>query len=460
MALPQRGFAGARGFEIDGPYRADVLRPIGSGRPADVDLLIASGQSWPAAARRALADRILREWPSDQRYGPVQSGVGVWLEYPMVTARIGGRVVVPVTDRAVLPIRGRLQLPPDSGRPKRVVLLIDASSSANQKTPFESPDGSVEYISVLDAELRAVEHLLGLLGDDWLEFGIIAFGEGTWPIAEIGASSAQLRERLAEFRRVHPRGQGRTDTICALWTAVDWLDSTPDGVGREIVLLTDGDMPHSGRFTNCLQGSKAGRSACEARRNTTVCPASKKLATRGGRSDLIQLARLGRNLRKRVRVSPVVFEPDRRARPYRALARDTRGSFVQVPSVQGIEVALPPLVAGRIRGVFARNLRTGETTDDLLTDDVSSFAGGLGLAPGANDIELRVASDRGQASLFRFRVYSEPGYLARYLAGLRERNRTLELRAESLVDETRQLQRRERGLEISVEPAIPAAADD
>ena len=31
-----------------------------------------------------------------------------------------------------------------------------------------------------------------------------------------------------------------------------------------------------------------------------------------------------------------------------------------LPSVQGIEVALPPLVSGRIRGVFARNVRTGE----------------------------------------------------------------------------------------------------
>ena len=151
------------------------------------------------------------------------------------------------------------------------------------------------------------------------------------------------------------------------------------------------------------------------------------------------MARLGRRIRRRMRVSPVVFEQDRRARPYRLLAEDTGGKFVQVPSAQGIEVALPPLVAGRIRGVFARNASTGDSTGDLLTGDVSTFRGALPLAAGANDVELRVESDRGTAALLRFRVYSADGYLSRYLAGLRDRNQALQERVDGLADEAHDL---------------------
>ena len=166
---------------------------------------------------------------------------------------------------------------------------------------------------------------------------------------------------------------------------------------------------------------------------------------------------LGRKVRKKVRISPVVFEHDRRARPYRVLAEDTGGEFVQVPSAQAIEVALPPLVAGRIRGVHAHNLATGERSGDLLTKEVSTFEGSLPLVEGANDIELRVESDRGTAALLRFRVYRAEDHLARYLAGLRERNRELAARVEGLVGEARELQpaRPTRDLEV-----VPASADD
>ena len=75
-------------------------------------------------------------------------------------------------------------------------------------------------------------------------------------LREPGAPLETVRARLREFREARPRGEGRTDTVCALWTAVEWLDSTPRGVGREIVLLTDGDMPHSGRFVRCDRRSR------------------------------------------------------------------------------------------------------------------------------------------------------------------------------------------------------------
>jgi hypothetical protein len=171
----------------------------------------------------------------------------------------------------------------------------------------------------------------------------------------------------------------------------------------------------------------------------------------------VQIALLARRLRKKVRISPVVFEHDRRARPYRILARDTGGEFVQVPSAQGIEVALPPLVAGRIRRVYARNLATGDRTGDLLTPGVGTFEGALPLAEGANDVELRVESDRGTAALVRFRVYRAPDHLARYLADLRQRNRELETRVEGLADAARELQPRPPSRDLEV---VPASADD
>jgi len=116
-------------------------------------------------------------------------------------------------------------------------------------------------------------------------------------------------------------------------------------------------------------------------------------------------------------------------------------------------VALPPLVAGRIRGVYARNERTGVVTGDLLAGDGLRFEGSLPLAPGANDLELWVESDRGPAARFRFRVYAARAWLDRYLADLREDNERLAHRARDLVDETRALtgSRPSRSLSISAD---------
>ena len=252
--------------------------------------------------------------------------------------------------------------------------------------------------------------------------------------------------------------------MCALWTAVDWLEDAPADVEREIVLLTDGDLPHSGRFTNCRsvgrqRGTRA-RAACEARINRTPCPASHRFTGADGSSDLNQLAAFSRRVRHRVRVSPLVFEPDRKARSYRNLARRTRGRLVRVPSAQAIEAALPALVSGRVARVVVRNVRTGRTSEDLLAADGRGIAGEVALAPGANDIELRVESEGGLAGLFRFRVYSEPGHLKRYLERLRGQNRELEDRVGERLGspDSPVSQQRDRRLEIAPDraPASPA----
>ena len=89
--------------------------------------------------------------------------------------------MVPVVDSLRLPIEGALALPGGSG-PRRVVILVDASASSNAHAHFYDPNGEREEVPVIEAELRALDHLVDQLDGDWLEFGLIAFGEGTWPV--------------------------------------------------------------------------------------------------------------------------------------------------------------------------------------------------------------------------------------------------------------------------------------
>jgi hypothetical protein len=427
-------------------FRADLLPAVEARTPDEVELAPAPGsRPWPEAVREQFAERVRAEWPVDRRYGPVLASLGVDLRWPLVTAEQHGAVLVPVVEARRIAIGGRLRLPAARGA-RRIVVLIDASSSANSLARFESADGARESISVLEAERRALEHLVDGLQGDWLEFGVIAFGEVTWPIAQPGASAAELRAALARFRAEHPVGFGRTDALCALWTAAEWLDDTPSGVSREIVVLTDGDAPVSGRF------------AAEPYRNTSPCPASHRLSGGDGGSDPIEMARFARQLHRDVTVTPLIFEPERRALPWRQLAERTGGTLVRVPGPAAIDAVLPALVASRIERVVARNTTTGAASGELLQADREQLAGELELAPGANDVELAVESDRGTAALFRFRIYCAPDELARALAELRERNHALEVRAATLDQELRASREAARRRELDVRTQPPAAA--
>jgi len=82
----------------------------------------------------------------------------------------GGAVRVAVVEADRAEIAGRLALAADRG-PQRVEVLLDASSSANARARFESADGAAEEISVLEAERRALEHLLDgarTAGSSWV----------------------------------------------------------------------------------------------------------------------------------------------------------------------------------------------------------------------------------------------------------------------------------------------------
>ncbi len=444
------------------PYPADRLPPVRIGMPEDVELLRAPGApDWPEALRAELARKARSEWPASGIYGPVYANLGVTLRWPLVTAEAGGRVTLPVVDGLEIPIEGALDLGQRDG-PRRVVVLVDASASANAITAFSGEAGVGERIAVLEAERRALEHLVALSADDWLELGVIAFGETTWPIAEPGLSAAGLSDALARFRAGQPRGEGRTDAVCALWLARDWLESTPDGVAREIVVLTDGDTPFSGRFLDCDGEGRArsdeAEAACEARVNATQCPASHRFTRADGSSDMVQLASFARHARGELAVHPLLFEGDRSARLWQQVASRTGGRLVRVPGPEAIELALPALVSSRIRGVKARNATTGVESGELLQPGGERVQGRLALVPGANDVELRVESTRGIAALFRFRIYAAPQQLERWLAELRERNRELALRAEALANESAGARERGRARALDVDPSLPPAS--
>jgi len=447
------------------PYQADTLDPLCSGMPEEVELLRAPDASaWPEAMSAELSQRVRVEWPTERTYGPVFANLGVTLRWPLVTAGSGGRVIVPFVEGLELPIEGALDLARSEG-PRRIVVLVDASASANATTAFRARAGAREPVSVLEAERRALDHLVDLAGDDWLELGVIAFGETTWPVAEPGLSAEALRAALARFRAEHPRGEGRTDALCALWTAREWLESTPEGVAREIVVLTDGDAPYSGRFLDC-EGEGRGLSEnaaalCEARRNVSTCPASHAFSRADGSSDMVQIASFARRVSGELAVHPLLFETDRSARLWQQIAARTGGRLVRVPGPEAIELALPSLVSSRIRGALARNVTSGAVSAELLeSGDRTRMTGALALVPGANDIELSVESDRGTAALFRFRVYAAEHALERWLAELRQRNGELEVRAEALSDEAvaRVRDARERRVELTPEP-LPASPE-
>ncbi|HTO05976.1 MAG TPA: vWA domain-containing protein [Myxococcota bacterium] len=443
IVLPWIALAGLWSGSAPGPYRADLQPVVEARAPDEVELLLGPGaRSWPEPVRAALGERVRAEWPADRSYGPLVASVGVELRWPLVTARRGSAVLVPVVESDQLAIDGRLLLRKDAG-PRRVVVLLDASASTNAPVEFEAADGSHERVSVLEAERRALEHLVDGLSGDWLEFGVIAFGEATWPVAEPGASAESLRAALARFRAEHPAGEGRTDAICALWTARDWLADSPSGVAREIVVLTDGDAPVSGRFSS------------GPARNASECPASHSLAGEGP-SDPLALLRFARSQHGDVTITPLIFEPERRALAWSQVAERGGGTLVRVPGPEAIDAVLPALVAGRIARATARNTTTGAVSADLLQADRSALAGSLGLAPGANDVELRVESDRGIAALLRFRVYSAPHELERALAELRERNHGLESRAAE-AEQAGERTIRARTLDVHAAPPASAA---
>lgn len=460
---------------VDVPYRADLVPPIHEGRPEGVDLLRPAGAiPWPEPVQEELAKRVLDEWSGDRQYGSIRAGVGLWLEYPLVNMRRADRVAVPVLEATEIPVRGRV-IAPAARFAGNLVILLDVSESANARTGLLVEEGGIERVPAVQAELRAARALLDHLERDRARFGIgygpaevgiIAFGEGTWEIVEPRTSIAEVRAGLDAGAGLDVNGSGRTDAVCALRLASDWLGGAPGELAGEIVILTDGDLPFSGRFTDCDAShfrARAERAACLATINRSPCPASHRFDRSQGRSDVAQLFSFVREMRGRTRIFPLLFHPKRAPRFFRELATHTGGEAIPVASEAEIDVALSQLLnperdAIQVRGVYARNLSSGEESANLLDGNGADFAGTLPLVAGANDVELRIESDLGDAGLYRFRLYAAPDPVGDYLSRLEETNRELEQRLEELVDRAQRRLRRPpatRDVDIAVDAPDP-----
>jgi hypothetical protein len=397
---------------LDPFYRADVLRSLPTGAPTGVSMIPpADDAPWPDVLRVALEERIRREWRSDRMYGALSARVAVWLRYPLVTANVNGRVVVPVLTTPLLPIEGRFDLSALRG-PRRVVIVIDSPGAP---------------------AVRAIEPLLSSLVGDALEVGIVAAGEGAVPVAAPDLSSMRLREKLGAFAKSPPLSSRPGDLDCALALAEDWLRDTPSGSAREIVVL-----------------------GAERDADVAAAPSPCPFAQRAAAEDKSQLAALGLRLRHAVKVSALVLGSPIAAHPYRDRVAQTDGRLAQVASPDALGRALGALVMGSVRGVFARNLDTGGETGNLQTGAGGDFAGALALLPGANDVELRIESGPGTAALFRFRVYAADPTLQQLLAELAQQRQELDAGGDDILDRLAPA----RPLPHPQPESLPAAPED
>ncbi len=428
----------------------------------------------PAALLSELTEQIQTEWALGEQYGALMAQLGVWVEFPLVNLLPDGRVVVPVVEALRMPIRGRLELravPPA----RRIAVLLDVSESANSGTLLLRQSGALERVSVVEAGLRATQTLIAWLqhersalgaarGRDADELAVIAFGESTEPLITPGSEIQQALERLRDPDLPWPPGGGRSDAVCALRLAHDWLTEAPAGALREIIMLTSADLPHSGRFTDCdaqPQRGKTWRQSCLAALEHDPCPASYSFAEGTGRSDVARLFAFARDAkREELAVSVLLLRPERPPRFFRELVNHTGGRLSPVLSLSDLDLALHEILNREtteqpIEAVEARNLRTGDLNANLLDGDQLAFDGALPLLPGANDIEVRVRAGGKTAALLRFRVFSAPSLRDDFLEALRRENEQSAARHKRLDDEWQSLTRPRRTQELEITPETP-----
>jgi hypothetical protein len=423
--------------------------------PPDRVMLLPPRQAgaWPEEVRRALEERVVAEWDERLHYGVVSPGVGAELEYPLVTAQIGGRVAVPVVEGNELPIRGSLDVLFGLAK-RRVALLVDTSSSTNAGRG--SAEASERRESAWKAEWRAVDRLLEVAEREPLDVAVIAFGRQARAVVAPETPAADARRTVHQHRRDHPRGHGRTDAICALWMGRDWLERAPEDASKHLVLMTDGAEPDSGRFPGCDLARRLGpvtEWVCELTRNRRECPATHALDPREGRTDWDQVENFAEELPEHIAFHALLFGEGSDAARYELMADRAGGESASVLGPASLDSALLDLIGHRVGGVFATNETTGEKTRDLLADDGLRFDGRLGLRSGANDVLLRIERRDGQPTVFRFRVYAEPDLRRNYLAELRERNSELERERSRLVAEAKgHLSRRASERDLIIRP--------
>lgn len=440
MAITVLGAAEARSSDATDPnavieegVRAERLGTLG-GSAQEVLLLPEGGpDSWPADLRRDLEERVIAEWDESLEYGVVEPGVGARLQYPLVTARMGARVIVPVVEGHELPVRGELDLLFGLAQ-RRLALLVDTSSSTNAQ---QGRSGGVAD-RPFHAEWEAVERVYQVAAREPIDISVIAFGHRARAVVPPDTPVEDATAAVARYRKANPRGHGRTDSVCALWMGREWLEQAPDDVEKHLVILTDGAEPDSGRFPGCRLAKKIGGGAaewvCRLTRNRSECPAEHELDPKDGASDWDQVENFAEELPEEIHLHALLFGPGNDLERYELFADRAAGRSRTVLGPAAIDEALLDVVGHEVLGVYAMNETNGEQTRDILGRDGRGFEGVLSLDSGANDIILRVEKTDG-TTLFRFRVYAEPELRRDYLTDVRKANQALERERAGLIGE-------------------------
>jgi hypothetical protein len=439
-----------RSFARADPPRADQLPRLEAGKPAGLlPLRDAQDRRWPSSVEAYLSEQILEDWDEDLAYGALESRVGVSLDYPLVNTRSDGTVVVPIVQTDLLDVRGHVTVPSGGGA-RRIVLLVDLSESSNQRTPVRGPSGGIEQISVREGAIRTALQLARRLMRERSEYGhlldyrateltVIGFGDQSWDIVPPGTDLPDAIQRLEVLAAKGMDGSGRSDAVCALRRAADWL-ATDGGTRRDVVLLTHGDLPFSNRFTDCSRHSDPRiEMRCWQELNRSECAAEEALDPERGHSDIGQLFALARETRPRIRIFPVLFQNTRPPRFIREIASHTGGLLIRVGQERGIESAVRRLLVYespglQVKDVAVRNLQSGVVRESAVEGDGASFACAIPLVAGPNDIEVDVRSWQGSLARYRFRVQAQSDPLSDFLAHVRTLNRDLEDRKEQVME--------------------------
>jgi hypothetical protein len=463
------------------PPRSDQLPVVDARPPAEVlPLRGDDGQLWPEPVAEHLAARIRERWDGHKTYGVLESRVGLSLDYPLVNARLDGSVVIPVVEVGVVPVRGRVVLP-DGGAGRRLVILIDVSQSSNQRAEIRRPEGAIEQISVRDGGVRTAIELTRRLIEQRAQYGhlldyrptqlsVIAFAETSWSLLAPGTDLEDALAALEKFALNGAHPEGRSDAVCALELASDWL-LAPDASGHtDVVLLTNGDLPFSNRFTNCSRLTDFREQvACLRSLNHSECSSSRSPDPEDGHSDIAQLFALARTTRPRLRIFPVLFQNTRPPRFILAIASHSGGQLIRVGLERGIESAVEQLLMddaprARVDGVAVHNLQASATVYADVQDD-GSFSSGIGLIEGPNDLEVDVRSGSEILGRYRFRVQMSQDPLSDFLTELKEDNRRIAIRGEEGAEDLREVMRevrrqdRPRDLQIAIEPGDAAPSE-
>ena len=378
------------------PYQADAPTPVRLGCPRRCELAArARRAAWPERLPRSSRSPCARVAGRPHLRRRCSRSSASTLRWPLVTAECGGSVIVPVVDGLELADRRRARAraergpAPGRGAGRRV-------GERERSTAFASSVGRRDRASLgargraprARAPGRAVWRRLARARRDRVRRVDLA-DRRAGPVCGRAARRARaLPRRAARAERAAPTRSARSGPRATGSTR------HPTVSAREIVVLTDGDAPFSGRFLDCDGEGASSRTSGRDLRGAAQPHRAVRRATRfsraDGSSDMVQIASFGAGCTasSRVHSAPVRDRPHARAlaagrgrAPAGAGARARRRGDRAGAAGAGLE---PHPRRGRAQPDHRRRAR-----GSARRPTARSFAGALPLVPGANDDRAR-----------------------------------------------------------------------